>query len=363
MGTSIDMIGRMALLLAASVCASTSSSAESMFNQRKKEEQMSYLLKNRARHSHHAHVSLVDHNTHAYMPSEKPQVGADGLLSAVPKRNLRIGLQYLSSWNYMVDESNNAAYPESNAVQEDFIKGTTTLTGVMENAVEFVQKALLLDEYNKDWKVPPVRKFDANGVAETGGLVGDQTGNDDHNYCGGTRTSGAPRIPNRMLTTAGTSPNPQKLYKPFLKDWDDNILMCGTEFCTTKHVDVILYVQIKQQPGCPVLDSDKKPPTEGLIASAIDCKRRYAGENDINSDRPIMGMINFCPHMVNTNERELMETTAIHEIFHALGFGIRHYAFYRNPDGTPRTPRTVPQRYPENDCNYNKRSITVTAAE
>lgn len=53
------------------------------------------------------------------------------------------------------------------------------------------------------------------------------------------------------------------------------------------------------------------------------------------------GTINFCPSQVSA-EAEFWEeqfATAVHEIFHALGFSASSWHLFRFPDGTPRTPR------------------------
>lgn len=57
--------------------------------------------------------------------------------------------------------------------------------------------------------------------------------------------------------------------------------------------------------------------------------------------RPIAGHANFCPNSISTKpqELEILLSTVKHEILHALGFSISLFAFYRDSDGNPLTPR------------------------
>ncbi|CAH8597076.1 unnamed protein product [Schistosoma haematobium] len=91
----------------------------------------------------------------------------------------------------------------------------------------------------------------------------------------------------------------------------------------------------------------------------------YAGacETHPTTDRPIMGMINFCPEKMEIEEpgRTMMLGTAIHEMAHALGFSKSNYALMRDRDGrplTPRDPRTgKPPLNPQRQ--YDPSEITV----
>ncbi|CAH8562410.1 unnamed protein product [Schistosoma intercalatum] len=60
-----------------------------------------------------------------------------------------------------------------------------------------------------------------------------------------------------------------------------------------------------------------------------------------NTDRPILGFINFCPNRLDENYpmSKVLLYTAIHEMGHALGFNRNLYAFYRDEHGRPRTQR------------------------
>ncbi|VDO83421.1 unnamed protein product [Schistosoma margrebowiei] len=69
----------------------------------------------------------------------------------------------------------------------------------------------------------------------------------------------------------------------------------------------------------------------------------YAGacETHPTTDRPIMGMINFCPGKMEIEEpgRTMMLGTAIHEMAHALGFSKSNFPLMRDLNGRPLTPR------------------------
>lgn len=58
-------------------------------------------------------------------------------------------------------------------------------------------------------------------------------------------------------------------------------------------------------------------------------------------DRPTFGMANFCPYKIGTAaaDYDKLFTTAVHELTHALGFSSTFWAYMRNEDGSPRTPR------------------------
>jgi len=57
--------------------------------------------------------------------------------------------------------------------------------------------------------------------------------------------------------------------------------------------------------------------------------------------RPIAGHANLCPQSISTKpqELEILLSTVKHEILHALGFSVSLYAFYRDKEGNPLTPR------------------------
>ena len=66
--------------------------------------------------------------------------------------------------------------------------------------------------------------------------------------------------------------------------------------------------------------------------------------------RPIAGHANLCPGSISTKPQELetLLSTVKHEILHALGFSLSLYAFYRDDNGEPRTPRVETGKPPLN---------------
>jgi leishmanolysin-like peptidase len=75
-------------------------------------------------------------------------------------------------------------------------------------------------------------------------------------------------------------------------------------------------------------------------------------------DRPIFAVINFCPaalpasYQGETAQYNSIFATGVHEMFHALGFSTSNFPFFRNADGSPKTPRNpnFPSRLA--DANY-----------
>jgi len=85
-----------------------------------------------------------------------------------------------------------------------------------------------------------------------------------------------------------------------------------------KHSDFVLYITAKLD-QCP----------NGVAAFSSACRQ------DTN-DRPIAGFMNLCSLSDRIGEDIAL---FIHEAMHALGFGSQMFSFFRNDDGTPRTPR------------------------
>ncbi|CAH8572200.1 unnamed protein product [Schistosoma intercalatum] len=87
----------------------------------------------------------------------------------------------------------------------------------------------------------------------------------------------------------------------------------------------------------------------------------YAGacETHPTTDRPIMGMINFCPEKMDIEEpgRTMMVGTAIHEMAHALGFSKSNFPLMRDLNGRPLTPRDPKTGKPP--LNPQRHDITV----
>lgn len=66
-------------------------------------------------------------------------------------------------------------------------------------------------------------------------------------------------------------------------------------------------------------------------------------QQESSFDRPVVGFINICPDKVTARELRTgygeVLATIKHEIFHALGFSPSLFAFFRNSNGAPLTPR------------------------
>lgn len=72
---------------------------------------------------------------------------------------------------------------------------------------------------------------------------------------------------------------------------------------------------------------------DSTIASAGACQL------EASLDRPISGFVNFCPDAIAEEDDDFIFSVTKHEVLHAIGFTRFLYAFWRNPDGTPRTDR------------------------
>lgn len=72
-----------------------------------------------------------------------------------------------------------------------------------------------------------------------------------------------------------------------------------------------------------------------IVAYASYCQQEHA------LNRPVAGFANLCPSKLESNPQafESLLSTVKHEIFHALGFSVGLFAFYRNESGYPLTKR------------------------
>lgn len=88
----------------------------------------------------------------------------------------------------------------------------------------------------------------------------------------------------------------------------------------------LLYVSANQTARC------KKDQT---IAYAAHCAQ------DLRTDRPIAGHANLCPSSITTDPKDLkaLIATVKHELTHVLGFSVSLFAYYRDANGRPLTPR------------------------
>lgn len=90
--------------------------------------------------------------------------------------------------------------------------------------------------------------------------------------------------------------------------------------------DFIFYISSTQTPRC------NKGAT---VAYAAHCQQ------ESGMDRPIAGHANLCPESISTKPQDLetLLSTVKHEILHALGFSVSLYAYFRDKEGNPLTPR------------------------
>lgn len=93
-----------------------------------------------------------------------------------------------------------------------------------------------------------------------------------------------------------------------------------------EEADFVFYVSARQTERC------HKALT---VAYAAHCQQ------EATLDRPIAGHANLCPNSISTKPQELQTliSTVKHEILHALGFSVSLFAFFRDDEGNPRTPR------------------------
>lgn len=99
--------------------------------------------------------------------------------------------------------------------------------------------------------------------------------------------------------------------------------------------DFILYVSAWNGGRCEIGNT---------VSYALFCRQ----EPDM--DRPVAGSINFCPNNLAIAEKDLSHLLDIakHELLHTLGFSRALFAFYRDENGNPLTPRDSLTGLPEN---------------
>ncbi|XP_043668427.1 leishmanolysin-like peptidase isoform X3 [Vespula pensylvanica] len=130
--------------------------------------------------------------------------------------------------------------------------------------------------------------------------------------------------------------------------------MCGEVVVPEDHLDVCRICNAVGH-NCQVAEGSKAGPgIDGadfvFYVSAMQTERCHKGltvayaahcQQEAALDRPIAGHANLCPGSISTKPQELetLLSTVKHEILHALGFSVSLYAFYRDENGEPRTPR------------------------
>ncbi|CAG0916897.1 unnamed protein product, partial [Notodromas monacha] len=129
--------------------------------------------------------------------------------------------------------------------------------------------------------------------------------------------------------------------------------MCGEVAVPPEHLDACRVCdglgrdchEINGTRGQGIFDADFV-----FYVSAMETERCHKGmtvayaahcQQEASLDRPIAGHANLCPSSISTKPQELdtLLSTVKHEILHALGFSVSLYAFYRDKNGVPLTPR------------------------
>jgi len=93
-----------------------------------------------------------------------------------------------------------------------------------------------------------------------------------------------------------------------------------------RNTDFVLFVSSIQTDHCK---------ESSIVAYASYCQQEHA------LNRPVAGFANLCPEKLESNPQsfESLLSTVKHEIYHALGFSVGLFAFYRDLNGKPLTER------------------------
>nr|CAD7589812.1 unnamed protein product [Timema genevievae] len=152
--------------------------------------------------------------------------------------------------------------------------------------------------------------------------------------------------------------NNQVFYKvkdpyAYCKNACENKTMCGEVIVPEEHLEACRTCNSTGQ-DCKKTGPGQGPGIDGadfvFYVSAMETERCHKGmtvayaahcQQEAALDRPIAGHANLCPQSISTKpqELEILLSTVKHEILHALGFSVSLYAFYRDPEGNPLTPR------------------------
>ena len=106
----------------------------------------------------------------------------------------------------------------------------------------------------------------------------------------------------------------------------------GSDGTGISNYDIVLYISA---------DGTRCPSSE-TVAVATACQL------EDSLDRPIAGNVNFCPSGVTNTVASSVLELAKHEATHALAFASTLFAYWRNADSTPRTPRNSQTGLPRN---------------
>ena len=132
-----------------------------------------------------------------------------------------------------------------------------------------------------------------------------------------------------------TACGPMNVPETFLDDCricDEHGNHCSTNINThvssgkSRDTDFILFVSSIQTDHCK---------ESSIVAYASYCQQEHA------LNRPVAGFANLCPDKLETDPQsfESLLSTLKHEVYHALGFSVGLFAFYRDENGQPLTER------------------------
>ena len=91
--------------------------------------------------------------------------------------------------------------------------------------------------------------------------------------------------------------------------------------------DFVLYITAEQS-ACP-----ESQGLAQIVAFALSCQTESV------QDRPVAGVVNFCPDGVQNRNADFAFAVTKHEILHALGISQNLFPLWRDADNMPRTPR------------------------
>lgn len=91
--------------------------------------------------------------------------------------------------------------------------------------------------------------------------------------------------------------------------------------------DFILYISAEQS-ACPASEGSAQ-----IVAFALSC------QTEDRQDRPVAGVVNFCPTGVRNRDADFAFSLTKHEVLHALVMSRTLYPLWRDSNNMPRTTR------------------------
>uniref|UniRef100_A0A4D5RX53 Leishmanolysin-like peptidase n=1 Tax=Ixodes scapularis TaxID=6945 RepID=A0A4D5RX53_IXOSC len=139
----------------------------------------------------------------------------------------------------------------------------------------------------------------------------------------------------------------------YCNEYCENVTTCGEVAVPEEHLEPCRvcdrtgrYCQTQPGPrGRGIAEADFV-----FYVSSMQTERCFKGQTvayaahcqqEASTDRPIAGHANLCPHSISTKPQDMdtLLSTVKHEILHALGFSVSLYAYFRDRNGYPLTPR------------------------